>query len=287
MTEGNIHWHPAFCAALQIELEQDRGILRFEEEYLLGKKPLQIDVVVLKKQKDVKLQKNIGHIFRGHNIIEYKSPDDYLSINDFYKTYGYACFYQSDMEKNGKVDPGEITITFVCSHYPKKMLEHIEQERGIVAEKYMDGIYYLTGDAFPMQLIINSQLSREHNYWMQSLRKDLKSGGEIRELVESYEEKKASDLYQAVMEVILRANWKEAEVEKNMCEALRELFADELRESAEQGLEQGLKQGFEQGEMHGIKLARKIFQLSLQNVPIGQIADRCGITEEKVKEILG
>lgn len=138
-----------------------------------------------------------------------------------------------------------------------------------------------------MQLLIICQLSREHNYWLQSLRKDLKSGGEIRKLVESYEAKKTSDLYQAVMDVILRANWREAEVEKNMCEALRELFADELRESAEQGLEQGLKQGFEQGEMHGIELARKIFQLSYQNVPIPQIADKCGITEEKVKEILG
>lgn len=61
MTEGNIHWHPAFCAALQIELEEDSRRLRFEEEYLLGKKPMQIDVVVLKKQRDVKLQKNIGH----------------------------------------------------------------------------------------------------------------------------------------------------------------------------------------------------------------------------------
>lgn len=134
-----------------------------------------------------------------------------------------------------------------------------------------------------MQLIINCQLSKAHNYWLQSLRKDLKSGGEIKKLVESYEKMKTSDLYQAVMDVILRANWKEAEVEKNMCEALRELFADELRESAEQGL----KQGFEQGEMHGIELARKIFQLSYQNVPISQIADKCGITEEKVKEILG
>ena len=43
------------------------------------------------------------------SIIEYKSPDDYLTINDFYKVYGYCCFYQSDTEhvceiKNGRIN---------------------------------------------------------------------------------------------------------------------------------------------------------------------------------------
>lgn len=183
MTEGKIQWHPAFYAALQIELEKEQEMLQFEEEYLLGKKPMQIDVV---------------------------------------------------------------------------------------------------GDAFPMQLIINGRLSKKQNYWLQNLRTDLKSGGEIRALVEAYEPKKKSELYQAVMDVVLRANWKETEAERNMCEALRELFAEELRESEEKGLRQGL----EQGEIRGIELTKKIFQLSIRNFSISQIAAECKITEEKVKEIL-
>lgn len=105
----------------------------------------------------------------------------------------------------------------------------------------MDGIYYLVGDAFPIQLIISHQLSKRENYWMQNLQKDLKSGGEIEKLIENYEEKKVSELYQAVMDVVVRANWKETEAEKAMCEALRELFADELQESEEKGIEQGVK----------------------------------------------
>lgn len=253
MTEGKIQWHPGFHAALQIELEEDREQLVFEEEHLLGKKPMQIDVVVIKKEKGRKIHKNIGHIFREHNIIEYKSPDDFLGINDFYKTYGYACFYQSDTEKSMEIDPGEITITFVCNHYPRKMLEHVKQERGITVKKYADGIYYLNGDAFPIQLIINHELSKEENYWMQNLRKDLKSGGEIGHLIESYEPRKTSELYQAVMEIIIRANWKETEKEKNMCEALRELFADELQESEEKGIRLGISQGIEQGISQGIE----------------------------------
>ena len=53
---------------------------------------MQIDIVIIKKLRERKIHKKIGHIFRGHNLIEYKSPDDWLSANDFYKVWGYACF---------------------------------------------------------------------------------------------------------------------------------------------------------------------------------------------------
>lgn len=107
MTEQKIQWHPAFYAAMRIELEQDADILDFIEEYQLSHKPMQVDVVVVKKVLNVQVRKNIGHIFRGHNIIQYKSPEDYLNVTDFYKTYGYACFYQAVTNCN----PRDITIT--------------------------------------------------------------------------------------------------------------------------------------------------------------------------------
>lgn len=77
--------------------------------------------------------------------------------------------------------------------------------------------------------------------------KDLQPGGEIQTLIAKYDEKKNSNLHQAVMDVILRANWEKVKEEKRMCEALRELFAEELEESREQGIEQGLEQGMEAG----------------------------------------
>lgn len=36
------------------------------------------------------------------------------------------------------------------------------------------------------------------------------------------------------MNLIARANWKQMEVKKKMCDALKELFADELKETDEQ-----------------------------------------------------
>lgn len=131
MKDRKIQWHSAFYATMQIELEEDKDKLIFEAEHLLGEKPMQIDVVIIKKMTAQPIRKNIGHIFRKHNIIEYKSPDDYLSINDFYKAYGYACFYQSDTEKIAEIDPKEITITLVCNHYPRKMLQHLQEDRGM------------------------------------------------------------------------------------------------------------------------------------------------------------
>lgn len=127
----------------------------------------------------------------------------------------------------------------MCNRYPSEMLKAIEMYRGIKIAKYDEGIYYLHGDPFDMQLIITSQLSKKNNYWLQSLRTDLKAGGEIRDLMDNYESHKTSQLYKALMDTILRANWEEVEVEKKMCDALRELFADELAESREKGLQTG------------------------------------------------
>lgn len=279
-------WHPAFHAVLQIELEEEKDALIFEEEHLLSKKPLQIDVLVVKKQKNILIKKNIGRIFRKHNIIEYKSPEDYLSINDFYKVYAYACLYQADTEKVMEIDPAEITLTFVCSHFPKKMAEHLCTKRNLLLEKVEKGIYYLKGDLFQIQIVVNTELSKEGNYWLQSLRNDLRSGKEIRDLVERYEKKKDSNLYQAVMDLIVRANWEKMKEEKMMCDALKELFAEELEESNRKGISQGLNQGIVQGEARGIKLTKMVFKLAGQGETPEQIAGECGITKEKVLEIL-
>ena len=80
-----LQWHPAFYAGIQIELAGEREHLSFENEHHLGTKPKQIDVLIIKKDGDYQVQKNIGRIFRGHNIIEYKSPADSLNIDDFYR----------------------------------------------------------------------------------------------------------------------------------------------------------------------------------------------------------
>ena len=72
----NIQWHPAFCAAAELEFAENSAELDFHREYNLGKKPLQIDLLVVEKLDDVCIQNEIGKIFRRYNVIEYKSPGD-------------------------------------------------------------------------------------------------------------------------------------------------------------------------------------------------------------------
>ena len=180
--DEKIQWHPAFDAALQIELGEETKYLEFDSEHLLSKKPMQIDVLV-KNERHVKIQKNIGRIFRQYNVVEYKSPEDDLNIDDFYKVYAYACIYKADTETVDFIPAAELTITFVCYHYPRTMLQKIAKRSADNSRK-----------------------------------------------------------------TIMRANWQELKEERKMCEALRELFADDLRESREEGIMEGRNVGKREGE---------------------------------------
>ena len=290
MEKTKLQWHPAFGAALRITLQDEMKYLEMHEEYLLSKKPLQMDVLIIKKLKDIPIRKAIGQIFRKHNIIEYKSPGDGLSINDFYKVYGYACIYQSDTNKVKEIDPEDLTLTFVCSHYPRDMIQHLERIRGIRTEFQGAGIYYLKGDPIPMQILIAPKLSDKENYWLQSMRTDLQAGEEIRKLMCEYEKHRKSKDYAAVMDLITRANWEQMEVEKKMCDALKELFAEELKEAdsrgRSEGMRQGLSQGLQQGLTQGIQLTKRVLQLSAQGDSIEMIAGKCNVSLEQVKKIL-
>ena len=115
------------------------------------------------------------------------------------------------------------------------MLRHLQRVRGISTVKCGSGIYELTGDSIPMQVIVIKELSKLQNYWLQALRNDLQSGGEIRELLNRYESKKNDPNYQAAMNILTRANWAKMEEERRMCEALKELFAEDFENVRIQG----------------------------------------------------
>lgn len=284
MTDGRLQWHSGFSAALRVELEDELDELCIEDEHMLSKKPMQIDVLVVKKKGEQPIRKNIGRIFHKHNIIEYKSPEDYLSINDFYKVYGYTCFYQSETKRVKDIPPEEITMTFICNHYPQKLLEHLKKFKGIEVEKQEAGLYYLLGDSFPIQLVIVKELSKEENYWLQNLRCNLKTGEEIQEVVRRYEQVKHKAYYSDVMNLIVRANQKQMKEEKNMCEALNELFAEELKEADLRGRKEGRKEGRSVGQIE--KLKELVQKKLAKNQSIEKIADDLVEDVEVIRKIV-
>ena len=118
-------------------------------------------------------------------------------------------------------------------------------------EQQDSGIYYLIGDAIPIQLVIVPKLSKEHNYWLNNLRNDLKAGSEIKNFIESYSKNKNSKLYQALADAVMRANWKKLKEGSNMCEALKELFADDFKKSELKGRNAGRIEGRNEGRIEG------------------------------------
>ena len=67
MKESKIQWHSAFTSAMGLDFARDRDDLIFEAEYNLNKKPLQIDLLVIKKEASVQIASEIGKLFKGHN----------------------------------------------------------------------------------------------------------------------------------------------------------------------------------------------------------------------------
>ncbi len=236
-------WHPAFYAGIQIELKDYAKDLVFENEHMLSNKPMQIDVLIIKKNTKEKIQKNIGQIFQKYNIIEYKSPTDYLSIDDFYKVYGYTCFYKADTGGANAIKTEELTIAFVCSHYPQKLIKHLREERKKKIKEQENGIYYIQDDLFLIQLIIVTQLSEEQNLWLRSLTNCLTEAKIAEKLIRAYEGHNHDTLYSSIMEVIVNANKEQFLEVKKMCNALKELMKDELEERERYGISKGISQG--------------------------------------------
>ena len=164
-----ILWHPAFVEAIQMELLEYRDVLEFHPECQLTAGPLRIDCVVIKKTKDAVIKKNIAVIFREWNLLEYKNPDVSLSVADFYKVYAYACLYASFND----VPVTSMTVSFIISRYPEKLINHLKKERKYTVAENSPGIYTISGDILPIQIINSSRLSAEENLWLKNLRRKL------------------------------------------------------------------------------------------------------------------
>lgn len=259
-------WHPANYAGLQIEFEDEKKYLSFEDEHQLGTKPMAIDILIIKNTEGYKVKKNIGRIFRKYNIIEYKSPDDYLSIDDFYKVYGYTCFYKADTPTVNQIEVNELTITFISRKYPRKLLRHLELERGFAIQKIESGIYYIVGDAIPIQFIVANKLSQTENLWLKGLTNQLHNYELTAALTKDYYEHKQNTLYESVMDIIMRANKKQFEEANNMCEAMKEFIWEHYGDEIMKEKQASFTNGTQNGE-------RKVNTLILNLSELGRIDD--------------
>ena len=226
LEKTKIQWHSGFYGAAELELSADREALEFCREYNLSKAPLRMDLMIIKKTADIQIK---------NEIVEYKSPDDSLSISDYYKTMAYACLYKGLEEREGQIPVGEVTVSIVRDRYPRKLFKALRRE-GLTIEEPFRGIYYIKGQKFfDTQIIVTKRLNPKSHRGLRVL-----SANAHRQDVEAFIEaaKRQTDPgdrnnIEAVLQVSIAANQGlYDEIRRNlvMCDALRELMREEIEE---------------------------------------------------------
>lgn len=276
-----LQWHPAFCAATELELRQDLDVLELIPEYNLSKKPLQIDLVIIKKMDWKRtLQNEIGHIMRGHNILEYKGPGDELTIDSFFKVIGYASLYKAQGIAVNKIPASEVTVSFFRNAYPKALFQELKKE-GYILKKMYPGIYYVRGKVpFPVQVVVTSQLERKAHCSLRVLttQVEMQDAELFLEQIHYLESKNERSNIDSVLQVSVNANKQVYSLlrrQNEMCEALRELMKDEIEKELENKLEQGEK----------LQLIRQVIKKLQKGNSVEETADMLEEEPENIRKI--
>ena len=276
-----LQWHPAFCAATELELRQDLDVLELIPEYNLSKKPLQIDLVIIKKMDWKRtLQNEIGHIMRGHNILEYKGPGDELTIDSFFKVIGYASLYKAQGIAVNKIPASEVTVSFFRNAYPKALFQELKKE-GYILKKMYPGIYYVRGKVpFPVQVVVTSQLERKAHCSLRVLttQVEMQDAELFLEQIHYLESKNERSNIDSVLQVSVNANKQVYSLlrrQNEMCEALRELMKDEIEKELENKLQQGEK----------LQLIRLVIKKLQKGNSVEETADMLEEEPENIRKI--
>ena len=117
---GRTRFHYGFYAAMKVEYDIIHADVTYEQEIQLGEEPIRLDFLIIKKDAHIVLNDPIGEFFGTVNIFEYKSPEDGLSIDDFYKAMGYSFIYKGYNRQVNELPIGDMTLTLVRHSYPRE-----------------------------------------------------------------------------------------------------------------------------------------------------------------------
>ena len=309
MKDTKVQWHPGFVAAMNLELAKNRDDLIFVKEYNLNTKPLEVDLLVIKKDKCVATDNEIGAIFRGHNILEYKSPQDHLDIDTFYKVGAYASLYKSYGETVDSIKADDITVSLVRDAKPVELFRYFEKHEYTITTPYR-GVYYIEGMVlFPTQIIVTKELERDTHIWLKALsdRIEKRDMEELLKRISRLTEQGDRELADSVLEVSAQVNrevLEELKGDDNMSEALLEIFmpiVEPLIEARiepliearmepliETRVEEGKKQGKKEGKKEGIQGTVDVLRdLGHGDIEISEIIQKkYGLTNEEVAEYI-
>ena len=285
MENTKIQWHPGFVAAMNLEFKDNRDDLIFEKEYNLNTKPLETDLLIIKKNPTLKLKNEIGLFFRGNNIIEYKSPRDELNINTFYKVQGYACIYKAAGTASADINEDDITTTIIREAKPEKLFQYLSQ-KAFEISCFHKGLYRIhIGSLFPVQIIVTKELEGDEHVWLKSLSEKLQKEDvklllkRVSGLTGEFDQEMAD----SVLKVSIDANKqliREMMEDESMYESLMELMEPRLLLRDKTKMEEGMQQGMQQGQK-----ITAIRMLKSGKYTLDEITDISGLSLDEIQTL--
>ena len=239
------NYHAGFVGGLKILTWPCRDRISFEEEVVLKKQGIRMDLLILKRNAKEKLAPEICRIFRTYNILEYKRPNGDLTIDVFAKVLAYGYLYKSISKTVDAVSYDDLTVTIYRHACPRDLFRQLKA-RGVRIEEKFPGVYYVTGAAFfQIQVLVGRQLEGKKFAALKVLvpgasEEDIRSFGDV---AFSQKDENYRDYVDSVFQVSVSANReiydRMRKEDPKMCEALKDLMKDELKDEFEKAEEKG------------------------------------------------
>lgn len=189
-----VNWHEAASCAIQIELRDYSDLLEYIEEYVFGKNHYRIDLLVIKKLTD--------------------------QVNQTGDKNQYSCL--------------DVSLSFLSCYYPRKLMQHLREERKLSVEKISPGVYHINKETFNTQIIVTKELPAEDNLYLHFLTDRVWSGALAEQLADDYKEHQEQDIYRRYLHQITNADRKKkGEASMYICEGLLNLCGTSSEEIIE------------------------------------------------------
>ena len=155
---------------------KENGDITLEDEHCLSKQPPRIDIIIIKKNRNTKINRVWGRIFREHNIIEYKSPADKSpTLAVFNKVvHGYVGLYAAQED----VKLIDMSATIVCPRRPKRLFKTLVSEFGYKILQKGNGVYYIIQEgvavekSLAIQIVVSPELP-DSEFFLKYLRRGI------------------------------------------------------------------------------------------------------------------
>ena len=167
--DSNIDWHAGFFSALRLDLSEDLDKLEIIKQVEVTQMPIILDVLIIRRFKNIPLVSDFDKIFKIYNIVEYKSQDDRLDINNLWQLLAYTAYYVFQ----NKIAAADVTMILARARKPVKLIRELEQ-LGYSFQAVEKGIYKIEGKLpFTTYFINLAELDEDNHLFLKSFKKGL------------------------------------------------------------------------------------------------------------------